>query len=79
MLFRIKYGLRILMVIAGNFSLLKMKVVLAMSNQRSVVQQINEQKDFLLECVNSLLEWEMFSGINPVRNMYLLSWEESLI
>ena len=30
-----------------------------MSNQRSVVQQINEQQDFLLECVNSLLEWYM--------------------
>ena len=40
-----------------------------MSNQRSVVQQINEQKDFLLECANSLLKWYMFSGINPVRGM----------
>ena len=44
-----------------------MKVVLAMSNQRSVVQQINEQKDSLLDCAYSLLEWEMFTSINPVQ------------
>ena len=56
------------MIIAGNFSLLKMKVVLAMSNQRSVVQQINEQQDFLLDCANSLLEWNMLWVLN--QNFY---------
>ena len=46
-----------------------MKVVLAMNNQISVVQQINEQQDFLLDCADSLLEWDMFSDINPVRGI----------
>ena len=32
-----------------------------MSNRRNVVQQINEQKDFLLDSANSLLEWYMFN------------------
>ena len=30
-----------------------------MSNQRSVVQQINEQQDLLLDSANSLLEWDI--------------------
>ena len=40
-----------------------------MNNQISVVQQINEQQDFLLDCADSLLEWDMFSDINPVRGI----------
>ena len=72
--FRIKYGLLVLMVIAGNFSLSKMKVVLETSNQRNVVQQINEQQDFLLDSANSLLEWDEFIGIKKVQNLLNLSF-----
>ena len=62
-----------LMVIAGNFSLSKMNVVLETSNQRNVVQQINEQQDFLLDSANSLLEWDEFIGIKKVQNLLNLS------
>ena len=62
-----------LMVIAGNFSLSKMKVVLETSNQRNVVQQINEQQDFLLDSANSLLEWDEFIGIKKVQKLLNLS------